>query len=72
VVTNFFDGFFFFFNFPFIIRNGGHLLEIPSSDIVVGDYVLLQSGDRVPADGRIIAGELLVNFHRLWIDTNFV
>ena len=50
-----------FLIFRLLFRNGGHLLEIPSSDIVVGDYILLQSGDRIPADGRLVAGELLVN-----------
>ena len=30
-------------------------------DIVKGDYVLLQSGDKIPADCIIIDGELKVN-----------
>lgn len=39
----------------------GHVRQIPIGDIVKGDYVLLQSGDKVPADGVVISGELKVN-----------
>ncbi len=39
----------------------GKITNIPINDIVKGDYVLLQSGDKVPADGRVITGELRVN-----------
>ncbi len=39
----------------------GKIDEISVDDIVVGDYVLLQSGDKVPADGKIIQGELSIN-----------
>lgn len=35
--------------------------EIPVSDIVVGDVVLLAPGDRIPADGVIFEGSLLVD-----------
>jgi len=41
-------------------RNG-HLTEIPIGDLVVGDYVLLQPGDTVPTDGRLIAGHAEVD-----------
>lgn len=43
-----------------VYRNG-EVMDLPVSDIVVGDLVLLQSGDKVPADGLIIDGELKVN-----------
>lgn len=43
-----------------VFRNG-HISEIYIADIVVGDYVLLQPGDKVPADGKIITGELKMN-----------
>lgn len=35
-----------------VIRDG-KTLEIPSEDLVVGDVVLIEAGDAVPADGRI-------------------
>ncbi len=43
-----------------VFRNG-RIAEVLISDIVVGDFVLLQSGDKVPADGVLISGELKVN-----------
>ena len=43
-----------------VYRNG-QIAEIPIDDIVVGDCVLLQSGDKVPADGLIVDGELKVD-----------
>lgn len=39
---------------PVKVRRGGAFHTIPSTEIVVGDIVLLESGDRVPADGRIV------------------
>ncbi len=36
-----------------VLRNG-KVVAIPSEEIVVGDVVLLEAGDSVPADGRII------------------
>lgn len=38
----------------------GTLVKIYASEIVVGDYVLLQAGDKIPADGKIYLGELSV------------
>jgi len=38
-------------------RNG-KLMEVLTSDIVVGDVVKVASGDRLPADGKIISGSL--------------
>lgn len=35
--------------------------EISIDDIVVGDYVLLQAGDKVPADGIMESGEIKVD-----------
>ena len=43
-----------------IIRGGGAQL-IPIGEIVVGDLVLLQPGERVPADGVLVSGELDVD-----------
>ena len=43
-----------------VIRNGS-LTEIHVSEIVVGDLVFLQAGDKIPADGEIIEGSLKVS-----------
>ena len=40
------------------VFRGELLQEIPIDDIVVGDYVLLQPGDKIPADGRLYRGFL--------------
>jgi Ca2+-transporting ATPase len=36
------------------VRRDGQVQEVPAEEIVPGDIVLLEAGDRVPADGRII------------------
>lgn len=43
------------------VVRGGKLQEIHVSEIVVGDIVYLQAGDKIPADGVIIDGELKVD-----------
>lgn len=37
------------------------IAEIPINDIVVGDAILLQSGDKIPADGIIVDGDIKVD-----------
>lgn len=36
------------------VRRGGHVHEVSAVDLVPGDIVLLEAGDRVPADGRLV------------------
>jgi P-type Ca2+ transporter type 2C len=36
------------------VRRGGRVLEIPAKELVPGDLVLLEAGDRIPADGRVL------------------
>lgn len=43
-----------------VFRNGG-MAEVGIDDLVVGDYVLLQPGDKTPADGMIFTGKLQVD-----------
>ena len=43
-----------------VYRNGA-VVEIPINDITMGDCVLLQSGDKIPADGVIIDGTINVD-----------
>lgn len=38
------------------VFRSGTLITLDASDIVVGDSVLLQAGDMIPADGRLICG----------------
>lgn len=43
-----------------VFRNS-KLVEISINDLVVGDYLLLQPGDTVPADGYLVAGHVDAN-----------
>ncbi len=43
------------------VRRNGIIKEIPISEIVVGDIVLLSSGDKIPADGYLEKGSLSVD-----------
>jgi Ca2+-transporting ATPase len=36
------------------VRREGKVLEIPAQDLVPGDVVLLEAGDRIPADARVL------------------
>ena len=40
---------------PVKVRRNGKVMEIPRHDIVVGDVVLMEVGDEVPADGKLLA-----------------
>ena len=44
-----------------LVLRGGVEAEIDASQIVTGDTVVLRPGERVPADGRIIEGNCLVD-----------
>ena len=37
----------------FKVMRNGHVTQVPRRDIVVGDIVILDTGERVPADGRL-------------------
>jgi Ca2+-transporting ATPase len=41
------------------VRRGGQVSEIPSEELVPGDVVLFEAGDKVPADGRLLVAATL-------------
>jgi Ca2+-transporting ATPase len=41
------------------VRRGGAVTELPAEELVPGDVVLLEAGDRVPADGRLVVAASL-------------
>jgi len=43
------------------VMREGRLTSISVEDVVVGDWVILQSGDKIPADGYVIKGEISVD-----------
>lgn len=43
------------------VRRGGRVLDLAAEQLVPGDVVLLEPGDRLPADGRLVSGELHVD-----------
>lgn len=43
------------------VKRDGKLIETSIDEIVVGDIVKLETGDKIPADGIIIDGELSVD-----------
>lgn len=47
---------------PVKVRRNGKVMEIPRHDVVVGDIVLVEVGDEVPADGElIVCNDLQIN-----------
>lgn len=58
---------------PVKVRRNGHVTQVPRRDIVVGDIILVETGDEIPADARLLkainlqvnesslTGELLTN-----------
>ena len=47
---------------PVKVRRNGKVMEIPRHDVVVGDVVLVEVGDEVPADGELfVCNDLQIN-----------
>ncbi len=44
------------------VRRDGHISAVPAEQLVPGDIVMLEAGDKIPADGRII------DVHNLEVD----
>ncbi len=43
------------------VKRNGNIMEISIDEIVVGDIIKLETGDKIPADGVIIDGEISVD-----------
>ena len=43
------------------VKRNGKITELPIDEVVTNDIVMLSSGDKVPADGIIISGEVSVD-----------
>ena len=43
-----------------VVRDGKEML-IPSTEVVVGDIVVLKPGDKVPVDGEVVVGETSID-----------
>ncbi len=39
---------------PVQVRRSGHAMQIPKRDVVVGDIVILNTGEEIPADGELL------------------
>jgi len=43
------------------VRREGKILQVPIAEIVVGDVIFIQAGERIPADGVLVQGEISVD-----------
>ena len=44
------------------VQRNGHVVEIPRKDVVVGDLMIIEVGDEIPADGKLVkAVDLLID-----------
>ena len=43
------------------VKRNGLIVEIPINEVVVDDIVILNSGDKIPADGYLIKGSISVD-----------
>ena len=41
------------------VRRGGDLVDIPAEELVPGDIVSFEAGDKIPADGRLLVAATL-------------
>src|SRR5690606_19038548 len=48
------------------VRRGGRRVTLDATEVVTGDLLMLQPGDRVPADGTVVSA------HGLAIDTSLL
>jgi Cu2+-exporting ATPase len=48
-------------NTVYLIHNNGQEKEIPISQVIVGDKLLVKPGDKIPVDGEIISGSSFID-----------
>lgn len=53
-----------------VVRDGG-MMEVQFNQVVAGDMILLQNGDKIPADGEIVYGRITVDQSFLGGETQF-
>ena len=41
------------------VRRGGRLTDVPAEELVPGDVVVFEAGDKIPADGRLLVAATL-------------
>jgi Ca2+-transporting ATPase len=41
------------------VRRGGELMDVPAEELVPGDIVVFEAGDKIPADGRLLVAATL-------------
>jgi Zn2+/Cd2+-exporting ATPase len=44
-----------------IVRRDGHDSRVPVDDVLVGDTIVVRPGEKLPLDGRVVAGDSYVN-----------
>ena len=44
-----------------IVKRDGHDTRVPVDDVLVGDTILVRPGEKLPLDGRVVAGDSYVN-----------
>lgn len=54
------------------VKRNNEIKEIPIKDVVVNDLVLLETGDKIPADGYLMEGEITVDESSLTGETKEV
>ncbi len=43
------------------VLRDGRLVQLHASEVVVGDVLFLQAGDKLPADGEVVEGEIMLD-----------
>ncbi len=44
-----------------VVHHGGHMQEIPISQVQVGDVIMVKPGEKIPVDGTVLQGESYVD-----------